>query len=64
MKIKQIVGIDVSKLTLDCHHYLGSNGDLNIPNNPKGFKTLKKFIQKQVGKDVSTVMVLMEHTQR
>jgi transposase len=62
MKIKQIVGIDVSKLTLDCHHYLGSNGDLNIPNNPKGFKTLKKFIQKQVGKDVSTVMVLMEHT--
>lgn len=62
MKIKQIVGIDVSKLTLDCHHYQGMNPDLSITNNTKGFKTLQKFIQKQVSKDVSSVMVLMEHT--
>jgi transposase len=62
MKKQHIIGIDVSKLTLDCHHYGSSTGVLTISNSITGFKIFLKWIQAEVSKKVDTVFVVMEHT--
>jgi transposase len=62
MKKQHIIGIDVSKLTLDCHRYGSSSGVLTISNSITGFKMFLKWIQTEVNKKVDTVFVVMEHT--
>jgi transposase len=62
MKKQHIIGIDVSKLTLDCHLYGSSTGVLTISNSITGFKMFLKWIQAEVNKEVDTVFVVMEHT--
>jgi transposase len=62
MKIKQIVGIDVSKLTLDYHHYGSLQKSQTISNEAKGFKHLLQWLKKQVSKKYDEVMIVMEHT--
>lgn len=60
MKKEHVIGVDVSKLTLDLVFH--SNGrHLNIENNPKGFKLFLKQLLKD-GFVKEDCFVLMEHT--
>ncbi len=62
MKIKHVAGIDVSKLTLD-YHIHGSNAkSQTITNNEKGFRSLLRWLKKEVSIDVRSIMIVMEHT--
>lgn len=56
-----IIGVDVSKETLDVHCY-SHYESLCIANGPVGFSKLLKWISKKVSKDFSSVMVVMEYT--
>lgn len=59
MKKSFVIGIDVSKLTLDAHCY-GATELLLVVNNTKGYKTLFKWIKK-LNKDLSEVIIVMEY---
>jgi transposase len=61
MKKSYIVGVDVSKLKLDMHCY-GQSNLLVISNDSKGFKSFLKWVKKEVSKDTTAVMVVMEYT--
>ena len=61
MKKSYIIGVDVSKLKLDLHCY-GQPNSFVISNDSKGFKAILKWIKKEVNKDFSNVMVVMEYT--
>lgn len=58
---KFIIGVDVSKLKLDVHCY-GHDSSLTISNDCKGFKSLVKWFKKEVSKDSSCLLVVMEYT--
>jgi transposase len=60
MKKSYIIGVDVSKLTLDFHCY-GQAECLQTANNLKGYKSLLKWIKHQVSKQLNDVMVVMEY---
>ena len=62
MKITEILGIDVSKSSLDCFLYHSQLPMQTTTNNEKGFKLIRKWLKKQIGKDLSQLMVVMEHT--
>jgi transposase len=62
MKIKHVVGIDVSKLTLDYHHHGSSLKSQTISNDEKGYRSLLRGLKKEVSKDVDNIMIVMEHT--
>ena len=62
MKITEILGIDVSKSSLDCFLYHTQLPMPTTTNNEKGFKLISKWLKKQIGKDLSQLMVVMEHT--
>ncbi|HLZ89113.1 MAG TPA: transposase, partial [Puia sp.] len=62
MKITNILGIDVSKSTLDCHLYLQHQQLDSIPNSVQGFKQLNKWLKKQCKKELRELLVVMEHT--
>ena len=62
MKISNIMGIDVSKSTLDCHLYLQRQQLDAVTNSAQGFKQLVKWLKKQCNKDVQGLLVVMEHT--
>jgi len=55
-----VIGVDVSKLTLDVHCY-GKTHCLLVGNNPSGHKSFLKWIKKQISKDVGEVLVVMEY---
>ena len=61
MKIKHVVGIDVSKLTLDYHPYGSSLKSQTISNDEKGYRSLFRGL-KEVSKDLENIMIVMEHT--
>jgi transposase len=61
MKKSYIIGVDVSKLKLDLHCY-GQSNSLVISNDSKGFKNFLRWLKKEVSKDMSAVMVVMEYT--
>lgn len=61
MKKSYIIGVDVSKLKLDLHCY-GQPNSLVVSNDEKGFKNFLKWLMKEVSKEVSEVMVVMEYT--
>lgn len=56
-----IIGVDVSKETLDVHCY-SHYESLCIANGPVGFSKLLKWISKKVSQDLSSVMMVMEYT--
>lgn len=58
----QIVGVDVSKLTLDLHCYGHSTSPDPVANNPAGFKNLDKWMNKKVSKIKEDVLIVMEYT--
>ncbi len=62
MKIKHVVGIDVSKLTLDYHSHGSSIKPQTISNDEKGYRSLLRWLIKEVSKDASDIMIVMEHT--
>jgi transposase len=55
-----VIGVDVSKLTLDAHCY-GKTHCLLVGNNPSGHRSFLKWIKKQISKDVEEVLVVMEY---
>lgn len=58
----QIIGIDVSKLTLDVHCYGQSASPDAVANNSSGFKNLEKWIKQKVSKCNDEVFAVMEYT--
>lgn len=62
MQISNVLGIDVSKNTLDCHLYLQKEELEAVPNNESGFKTINKWITKHCKKNVSELIIVMEYT--
>jgi transposase len=62
MKITHIVGIDVSKGTLDYHYYNGLEKSHTVANEDKGYKVLLRWLKSSVAKDLKEIMVVMEHT--
>jgi len=62
MKITNIMGIDVSKNTLDCHLYVQREQLDSVANTPAGFKRLVKWLKKHCKRDLQGVLVVMEHT--
>jgi transposase len=60
MKITNIMGMDVSKATLDLHLHM-QNKSLCVPNTEKGFEQLSKWLKKEL-KDTSGLLVVMEYT--
>lgn len=59
MKKSFVIGVDVSKLTLDASCY-GVSEFMLVANNTKGYKTLLKWIRK-LGRDFSEVIIVMEY---
>lgn len=62
MKIKHVVGIDVSKLTLDFHHHGSAVKSKTISNDDKGYRSLLGSLKKEVSPDLGGIMIVMEHT--
>lgn len=59
MKVSNILGIDVSKNTLDCHLFLQQKSLSAVSNNIKGFKTIKRWLSKECTKEL---LVVLEYT--
>lgn len=58
----QIVGIDVSKLTLDVHCYGHTATADPVGNSVAGFKSLDKWLKHKVSKCKENVLIVMEYT--
>src|ERR1044071_5205608 len=56
-----IIGVDVSKLTLDVHCY-GKTECMLVENNLKGYRNFLRWMKKQISKDLDNVMMVMEYT--
>lgn len=61
MKIKEVIGIDISKLTNEASIHT-SQLDLNFENNKKGFKKLITWVQKNTKCKPEEIMYSFEHT--
>jgi transposase len=61
MKYKEVVGIDVSKLTIDAHHHQ-SNVHARFDNNSKGFRKLSTWMKKYSVGSVNELLVCFEVT--
>jgi transposase len=59
---KYIIGVDVSKLKLDYHCHGFYTSPEPVTNDLRGFKNLFAWIKKQVSKEVTNVIVVMEYT--
>ena len=56
------MGIDVSKNTLDCHLFVQQKSLYPVSNDFKGFKTIKKWLSKEIKKKTEGLLVVMEYT--
>jgi transposase len=61
MKVTSIMGMDVSKKTLDCHLFVQQKGLGSVSNDSKGFKTIHRWLKKEL-KSVKGLLVVMEYT--
>lgn len=61
MKVTSIMGMDVSKKTLDCHLFVQQKSLLAVSNDAKGFKALNHWLRKEV-KNLNGLLVVMEYT--
>jgi transposase len=61
MQITSIMGMDVSKNTLDCHLFVEQQSLSSVSNNVQGFKSIQRWLKKSV-KDVEGLLVVMEYT--
>ena len=62
MEFNNIMGIDVSKDTLDCHLYLQRAELSSVINTVQGFKQISKWLKKQCKGNTDGLLVVMEHT--
>lgn len=61
MKIKEIIGVDVSKLTLDVRLHLKRESG-KFDNDPKGIKALIEWSEKRSGLKKAELFFVFEHT--
>lgn len=61
MKISSILGIDVSKKTLDCYLHVEQQGLPPVSNDMKGFKCIHRWLLKTL-KSTEELIVVMEYT--
>ncbi len=61
MEIKEVVGIDVSKLTLECCVH-GSGTQKEFTNNSKGIQKMMDWGLKKSGADRENLLFVLEHT--
>lgn len=61
MKVTSIMGMDVSKKTLDCHLFVQQKSLSAVSNDAKGFKALNRWLRKEV-KNLDGLLVVMEYT--
>lgn len=62
MKVTDIMGMDVSKNTLDCHLFVQQKSLAPVSNDLKGFKAIKKWLTKELKTTTEGLLVVMEHT--
>lgn len=62
MKVKEIMGMDVSKNTLDCHLYVKQSSLAPVGNDLKGYKAILKWLHKLLKKNTEGLLVVMEYT--
>jgi transposase len=61
MKVTAIMGMDVSKKTLDCHLFVQQKSLPAVSNDSKGFKVIKRWLKKEL-KSLDGLLVVMEYT--
>jgi len=61
MKVTAIMGMDVSKKTLDCHLFVQQKSLAAVNNDNKGFKLIKRWLKKEV-RNLDGLLVVMEYT--
>jgi transposase len=61
MKVTSIMGMDVSKKTLDCHLFAEKKSLPPVSNDSKGFQSIRRWLTKEL-KDVKGLLVVMEYT--
>lgn len=61
MKVTAIMGMDVSKKTLDCHLFVQQKSLDSVSNDTRGFKAIKRWLLKEL-KHTSGLLVVMEYT--
>lgn len=61
MKISSVLGIDVSKKTLDCYLHVQQQGLPPVSNDIKGFKSIHRWLLKTL-KSTDDLIVVMEYT--
>lgn len=61
MKVTSIMGMDVSKKTLDCHLFVQQKSLQTVNNDSKGFKAIKRWLKREV-KQLDELLVVMEYT--
>jgi transposase len=61
MKITSVMGMDVSKKTLDCHLFLQQKSLAPVSNDAKGFKAIQHWLLKEL-KSTDGLLVVMEYT--
>jgi transposase len=61
MKVTSIMGMDVSKNTLDCHLFNEQKSLPAVGNDLKGFKAIKRWLVKEL-KTTEGLLVVMEYT--
>jgi transposase len=62
MKVTEIMGMDVSKKTLDCHLFVGQKSLAPVSNDLKGFKAIKRWLTKELKHRTEDLLVVMEYT--
>lgn len=62
MKVTNIMGMDVSKKTLDCHLFVQQKSLAPVSNDLKGFKVIKKWLIKELKGKTEGLLVVMEYT--
>lgn len=62
MKVTDIMGMDVSKNTLDCHLFVQQKSLAPVSNDLKGFKSIKRWLTKELKKKTEGLLVVMEYT--
>ena len=62
MKVSNIMGMDVSKNTLDCHLFVQQKSLAPVSNDSSGFKVIKKWLIKELKGSTEGLLVVMEYT--
>ena len=63
MTVTNIVGVDVSKATLDCHLYCQNQSLCAVPNTEKGFRQIAKWLKAHHSKKaLAELLVVIEAT--